>query len=223
LDTKVKILILDIAMLLAGFIMFLFLGSFNSAFVAFGAYAMIVGFIVTLFGFVEIGTDRESLQTGKRKILLLALIGIAAGLTVQYSVWAVVAPNWAFSVTTDKRTYELGEPVQITVTLENLGFVDHSFTSADSNPVVVQILWGTWEVWYSHPFHLVTDFTVAPHRSLERTFTWNQTNTSNPQIWDQTYRPGTFVIRGWIPRSKVVYSPFHSHFSAETSIDITSS
>lgn len=178
---------------------------------------------MTLFGLVEIGADRESLQASKRKIILLALIVIAAGLTVQYSVWAVVAPNWAFSVTTDKRTYELGEPVQITVTLENLGFIDHSFTSAASNPVVVQILWGPWEVWYSYPFYIVTDFTVAPHQSLERTFTWNQTNTSNPQVWDQTYRPGTFVTRVWIPRSKVVYSPFHSHFSAETSIDITSS
>jgi hypothetical protein len=227
LETKVEILILGIVVLLAGFTMFLFLGSFNSAFVSFGAYAIIIGFIVTLFGFVEIGTDKASLRASKRKIIVLALIVIAAGLTVQYSVWTIVTPNWAFSVTTDQLTYELGEPVHIVVTLENLGFIAHSFTSAVSDPVVVQIRWGILHtnVWYSHPFHIVTDFTVAPHQSLERTFTWNQTNTANPQMWNQTYMPGTYVVRAWIPHAHApwIYDPYDSHFSAETRINITSS
>lgn len=227
LETKVEILILGIVVLLAGFIMFLFLGSFNSAFVSFGAYAIIIGFIVTLFGFVEIGTDKASLRASKRKIILLALIAVAAGLAVQYSVWTVVTPNWAFSVTTDQLTYELGEPVHIVVTLENLGFIAHSFTSAVSNPVVVQIRCRILytNVWYSHPFLVVTDFTVAPHQFLERTFTWNQTNTANPQMWNQTYMPGTYVVRAWIPHAHAqwIYDPYYSHFSAETRINITSS
>ncbi len=149
LETKVKVLIVGIVVLLAGFIIFLFLAPLNSALISFGAYAMVLGFIVTLIGFVEVATDKESLRATKRKIILLALIVIAIGLTVPYSVWAIITPiytpNWAFSVITDKPTCELGEPVQIRVTLENIGFIYHSFTSSSSHPVVVVIYTQNWE------------------------------------------------------------------------------
>lgn len=226
METKVQVLILGIVVLLAGFIMFLFLGSFNSALVSLGAYAIIVGFIVTLFGFVEIGTDKASLRASKRKIIVLALIVIAAGFTVQYLVRTVVTPNWSFTIATDKSTYELGEPVQINVTLKNLGLITHSFKSATKDPVVVQILLKrlnnpfSLEVWYSNPYHEATEFTIPSHQSLERTFTWNQTNRSNPWFSNQTEIPGTYTIRAIIPNPQTEFVLDKPLFLAQTSIEI---
>ena len=210
-------------MLLGGFILLLFLAPLSPTLLSFGAYALIIGIIVTLFGLVEIATDRKSLQTIKRKIIFIALIAIAIGLTVPYSVWTVITPNWAFSVTTDKSTYELGEPVQIRVTVENLGFIAHSFTSAVSDPVAVQILRKPYsEVWYGDPFPTVTEFTISPHQSLERTFAWNQTNTSNPGLWNQTYMPGTYIIKAFIPNPRFGPVPYNPLLIAQTSINVTS-
>jgi hypothetical protein len=80
------------------------------------------------------------------------LIVVVIGLVAPYSVWAIIIPRWSFSIITDKSTYELGEPVQIKVTLQNVGSITHSFTSAVSNPLVVQILRHPHsEVWYSKP------------------------------------------------------------------------
>jgi len=223
LETKMNILTVGIVMLLGAFITLLFLAPLNPTLLTFGAYALIIGIYVTLFGLAEIAADKKSLQASKKKIILLALSVIAIGLTIPYSVWTVITPNWAFSVTTDKSTYELGEPVQIIVTLENLGFITHSFTSAVSDPVAVQILREpSSEVWYSHPFHIVTDFTIAPHQSLERTFTWNQTNTSNPGLWNQTYIPGTYFIEAFIPNPQSELIGYDPLFRARANINITS-
>jgi hypothetical protein len=224
LETKINVLIAGVVMLLSGFIALLFLAPLSPTLLAFGAYALIIGIIVTLFGLVEIATDKKSLQAIKKKIILIALTVIAVGLTVPSSVWTVTTPNWAFSVTTDKSTYELGEPVQIKVTLENLGFITHSFTSAVSDPVAVQVLSEPHsEVWYSSPFPIVTEFTISPRQSLERTFTWNQTNTSNPELWNQTYMPGTYAIKAFIPNphSELVWD-YDALFRAQTNINVTS-
>lgn len=223
METKVNVLIVGIVMLLGGFTVLLFLATLSPTLVFFGALALVGGINVTFIGFVEIATDKKPLQVSRRKIIFLALSVIVIGLTLPYSVWAVVTPNWSFSVTTDKSTYELGEPVQIRVTLENLGFITHSFTSAVSDPVVVQILWERYhEVWYSNPFHIVTEFTVTPHQSFERTFTWNQTNTSNPGLWNQTFMPGTYIIKALIPNSQSELIEDDPLFRTQTSINITS-
>lgn len=210
-------------MLLSGFIVLLFLAYLIPTLVNFGAFALVVGILVTFGSFVEIATDKESLQTSKKKIIAAAMIVTAIGLTVPYSVWAITVPRWSFSVTTDKSTYELGEPVHIRVTLENLGYITHSFTSAVSDPIVVQILWeGRHEVWYSNPFHIATKFTIPTHQLIERFFTWNQTNTSNPWMWNQTYKSGPYTIKAFIPNPQSDLIWYEALFRAQTSINITS-
>lgn len=229
LETKVKVLILGISMLLGGLIVLLFLAYLNPTLVNFGAFAFIVGILVTFGGLVEIATDKKSLQTSKKKIIAVALVVIAIGVAVPYSAWIIVVPNWSFSVTTDKSTYELGEPVHIRVTLENLGYIEHSFTSAVSDAVVVRILFQEiylkrdYYVWYSNPALIVTEFTVSTRQPFERTFTWNQANTLSPQFWNQTYMPGTYKIEAFIPNPQ--YEPMSDYnplFRARTSINITS-
>jgi len=218
-------------MLLVGFIVLLFLAHVIPTLVNFGAFAFVVGILVTFGSFVEIATDKESLQTSKKKIIAVALIVIVIGLVAPYSVWAIIVPRWSFSVTTDKSTYELGEPVHIRVTLENLGHIEHSFTSAVSDAVVVRILFQEiylkrhYYVWYSNPALIVTEFTVSTRQPFERTFTWNQTNTLTPKFWNQTYMPGTYIIEAWIPNPQFESIDWHSYmplFRAGTNINITS-
>lgn len=50
-----------------------------------------------------------------------------------------MTPKWVFSIATDKSLYNLGEEVKITMTLENLGFLTHTFDSFYSDPFVVTI------------------------------------------------------------------------------------
>ena len=211
-------------MLLGGFIILLFLAPLNPTLVSFGAFAFVVGINVTFIGFVEIATDKTSLQASKRKIILLALSVIAIGLTIPYSVWTVITPNWAFSVTTDKSTYELGEPIQIGVTLENLGFIEHSLTSGVRDLAVISISSREFgHVWYNcmHIFDWIdTQFTVPPHQSLERTFIWNQTNINFPE---EEIEPGTYWIEAFIPKGES-NRPIEvdNLFWTSTSINITS-
>jgi len=215
---KVNVLIVGIMMLLGGFTVLLFLAPLDPTLVSFGAFAFVVGINVTFIGFVEIATDKKSLQASRRKIILLALSVVAIGLTVPYSVWAVITPNWAFSLTTDKSTYELGDPVQIKVTLENLGFIEHSLTSGFSDLVVVSISSREFSrIWYNdiHVFDWIdTQFTVPPHQSLERTFIWNQTNINFPE---EEIEPDTYWIEAYIPDSDA-----RPLFHAYTTINITS-
>ena len=227
LETKVKVLILGISMLLGGFIVLLFLVYLTPTLVNFGAYAFIIGMLVTIGSLVEIATDKKSLQLSKKRIIGIALIVIAIGLAVPYSAWTIVVPNWSFSVTTDKSTYELGEPVQIRVMLENLGFISHSFTCAISDPVFFLILredmHAYGHVWYSKYYDkTATYFTVSSHQTLERTLTWNQTNIYQPE---KELEPGTYTIEAFIPRPQAGFSIEMDHdplFYARTSINITS-
>lgn len=169
-------------------------------------------------------------KLSRKKLLLLTFSVMIIAIIVSHSVWAVVTPKWSFSVTTDKSTYELGENVQITVTLKNLGFLGQSFTSSLSDPVVVwvEIVHEdptlTTLAWYS-PYHPVaTEFTIAPHQSLERNFTWNQTWTIN--LWalnGQTRMPGKYIIQAFIPNAQEdwpLLAPSHSLFTAYTTISI---
>jgi len=225
LDTKVKFLIFGISLLLGGFVVLLFLAHVIPTLVTFGAYAFIIGMLATFGSLVEIATDKKSLQLNKKRIIGIALIVIVVGLTLPYSVWAITVPRWSFTVTTDKSTYKLGEPVQIRVKLENLGFITHSFTCAISDPVLFTITQkGEYYnlVWYSKYNKTTTYFTVSSHQTLERTFTWNQTNIYQPE---KKLEPGTYIIKAFIPRpqadffSEMERDPL---FYARTSINITS-
>lgn len=146
---------------------------------------------------------RRELQLSRKKLLLLTFSITVLSMVITHSIWIVMTPNWSFTVTTDKSTYELGEKVQITVSLENSGFIAHSFTSSISDPIVVSISYVYPEnptiktqVWFS-PYHFnKTEFTLYPHQSLERKFVWNQTNIHNPE---KGIEPGTYLIKAIIP------------------------
>lgn len=155
----------------------------------------------------------------RKKLLLLTFGVMIISNAVTHSVFTVISPRWSFSVTTDKNTYRLSESVHITVTLENLGFIAHSFKSSISDPIAVSIEYGILsQVWYS-PYNLNrTEFTIAPHQTLERTFVWNQTNIHYPE---KEIEPKTYTVRACIPSSS---HPFigSSIVMASTSINITS-
>ena len=160
---------------------------------------------------------------GRKKIILVVFAVAVVAITSVLSVWAITTPKWSFSVTTDKSTYELGESVQITATLKNLGFIEHSFKSAVDVPFVVSVEMDGSR-WLS-PYHPdATEFTVPPHQSLERTFNWNQTWTRKPWWQNQTYVPGTYTIVAFTPKVEEGWTSITSHprfFTAYTSINIT--
>ena len=138
----------------------------------------------------------------KRFLLFTFSVAIIA-IAITHSLWTVIIPNWSFAVATSKSTYELGESVQITVSLKNLGFISHSFTSGISEPIVVSISYVyeenptiTTQVWFSPFQNNKTEFPILPQQSLERTFTWNQTNIYQPE---KKIESGTYLIEALIP------------------------
>ena len=159
-------------------------------------------------------------RLSRKKLLLLTFGVMIISNAVTHSVFTVVSPRWSLSVYTDKNTYRLGENVQITVTLENLGFITQSFKSSISGPIAVSIEYGILsQVWYS-PYNLNrTEFTIAPHQTLERTFVWNQTNIHYPE---KEIEPKTYTVKACVP--SFPYDPFTgpSIFWESTSINITS-
>jgi hypothetical protein len=50
--------------------------------------------------------------------IILASLSMAAVLITLYVANAIMTPSWSFEITTDKPVYNLGENVQITVTLK---------------------------------------------------------------------------------------------------------
>jgi hypothetical protein len=161
-------------------------------------------------------------KLSKKKLLLLFLGALITSAIATHSVWTIVTPRWAFSVTTDKNTYRLGENVTITVTLKNHGLIAHSFKSSISDPVVIHIMTNMLtSIWYT-PYHYnITEFTVFPNHPLERTFVWNQAKSVNIEFGKEI-EPGTYHIRAHIPSSSS--EPFIDYeiFRAWTSINITS-
>jgi hypothetical protein len=216
LETKVQFLILGISMLLVGFIVLLFLAYLTPTLVNFGAFAFIIGMLVTSGSLVEIATDKKSLQLNKKRIISIALIVIAIGLAVPYSAWTIVVPNWSFSVSTDKSTYRLGKDVEITVTLRNMGFITHSFKS-EVKVIYVSIRNRSTgiHVWYSS-YHLQDMvFSLEPNQILQGNFLWNQTNIHQPE---EEIEPGEYRIEARIPESD-----WDNYlFWAKTYINITS-
>jgi len=164
-------------------------------------------------------------RLSSKKTTLFAL-SVTLGFALVFATWVVTTPKWAFSVSTDKSTYELGENVNITVIIRNLGFITHSFKSRVSDLVVVSIDYqhissAMIQVWYN-PFHYnVTEFSVMPSQSLERSFIWNQ---SNIHLEEEEAEPGKYYIYAFVPRADST-APLRRDnlFWAWTSMNITSS
>lgn len=166
-------------------------------------------------------------KLSRNKVLLLAFSVMFVSATVTHSIKIVLTPSWSFSLSTDKSTYSLGEEVQITVSLENLGFITHSFKSSLSSPVFIQIenfsMGYSDTVWWSPPAPLdhwkTTEFTVSSHQFLEWNFVWNQTSREYPERGIQS---GTYYIGAYVP-SVTSWHPYHRPlFHAWAEINITS-
>lgn len=161
------------------------------------AYMVIPFFIYALL--VEPLMEKLS----RKKILLLTFSVMVIAIVSTQSVWVIITPKWSFSVSTDKSTYKLGETVNISMSLKNMGFIAHSFKSRVSNPVVMSIehLYGDnptirKQVYYS-PYRLEeTDFSVESNQILQRTFLWNQTSVHSPE---EEIELGTYYIIAFIP------------------------
>jgi len=166
----------------------------------------------------------------KKLLLRIAVISMIF-VVIAYFVWFVLPPRWVFSITTDKSTYLLGENVIITVRLQNLGYITHSFITCVSDPVIVSVEYQpgvnptvTSQVWYNRFHKNITEFSLGPNDSLERIFAWNQTNTQNPWVWNQTYMPGTYHIQAFIPEAddEIISGWGRNLFDAYTTINVTS-
>ena len=168
---------------------------------------------------------RKEFKLSGRKIILLASSAFLTSVLATYSIWTIITPNWSFKVMTDKTNYLLGETVEITVVLENCGFITHSFTSLVSNPIIVSVRYihpenptVTPQVWCT-PFHISkTKFTLAPHQSLEKKFFWDQTNIYNPEDKIET---GTYLIEALVPSAESDIIGATNLFYAWTIINIT--
>ena len=164
----------------------------------------------------------EGKLSGK-KFLLLTFSVISIATVTTHSVWTIVTPKWAFSVTTDKSIYSLGESVKITASLKNLGFIAHSFKSRISDPVWIII--GEYyyfsPVWWSPYNESIAEFSIAPNQSLERNFIWNQTKCERCHP-EKAIEPGTYSIEAFIPRADSTMPPDTDVlFCAGTRINIT--
>jgi len=167
-----------------------------------------------------------SSKLSRKKLLLLFLGVLIISAIFTHSVWAIITPRWAFSVTTDKNTYKLGEEVKITVALKNLGFITHSFKSRAIEPayIVIEYLYKghTTPVWGTSAHESVTEFSIKPNQSLERNFIWNQTKSINIEFGEEI-EPGGYYIKAFIPSADFTM-PFvvYNLFWAWTKINITS-
>lgn len=185
------------------------------------AYMLAYPLIYALFVPVLTGNGKLSLK----KLLLLSFSITIISVVFTNLAWAIATPKWSFSLVTDKSTYRLGEAVKITVSIRNLGFIAHSFESSVSDPVVVSIEYQYTEnpttrtqVWYS-PFHIsTTRFSIAPNESLERNFTWNQTNV---HIQREEIKLGRYYITALVPRADSTNIGLDNLFITSTKINIT--
>jgi len=177
---------------------------------------IIACFLVFAFAF-DFLVGRSKLSVKKVLLLTFAVIVVAA--TTTHSVWTVITPRWSFSISTGKSTYTVGENVRITASLENLGFITHSFKSSIKDPVVISITkaYSTRQVWFSPFYFEETEFTIPPHQSLERTFIWNQTNINHPE---EKIEPGTYYISAFIESVTSDMPSWDPIFSAGTKINI---
>jgi len=207
-----------------------FLTSLDLVFIHYGMLASPLWFILVyivpwalLFAFAVDFFGGKSKFSG-RKVLVLTFGVMLISTLFTHSVWTIVTPRWTFSVSTDKSTYKVGEQVKITASLMNVGFITHSFTSRASDPVLFSIRYEySLQVCYSRLHEEITVFSLSANQSLERTFTWNQTNTANSWAWNQTYMLGTYSIQAFIPNAGSTTLYFEDPlFSAWTSINITS-
>jgi hypothetical protein len=162
----------------------------------------------------------------RRKLLVLILGLIIASSGVTHVAWVIGTPKWSFTISTDKSIYALTEDVHVTVTLTNLGYIPHSFSSIVDPPIIVEV-WSTYsdyddnlekdlQMWYTAIFNQSqTTLTIPPGQSLTKTFVWNQTESS------LRIAPGTYLVDAFVPDLSQDLSTPLAPFWAETYINVT--
>jgi len=166
--------------------------------------------------------------SGKRLIILVLCLMIASS-GATHAAYIVGTPKWSFTVSTDKSTYMQNETIHITVTLKNLGYIPHSFSSNVDPPILVGVwttdFYGSYpekglQVWYNvFVIKNQTSFTISPGESFTRTFAWNQTYS----YFSGQVGPRTYIVSAFVPDpSSSTTEPYLSPFRNETLINITS-
>src|SRR5215469_16044969 len=147
--------------------------------------------------------ERRSLlsgATGSIPATALPLLGPAV----------LVRPDPGFDVvlTTDKTSYAVGEPVDLTLTETNT--TDHPISVATGDVAPLSILQNGSDFWDSdggpHAIHsnVIELLTVAPGQSVTSHFVWNGASNDNPLI-GQT---GTFEARFPVGPGEAVSTTF---------------
>jgi hypothetical protein len=167
--------------------------------------------------------DRENqlkLSFGGVLIIILVLV---VSVTLSF-FFVLLTPRWSFTVATSKAVYAIGEDVEITVTLKNMGYLSRSIASAFTHPVIVWVKEeGGAQAWYAPSSVQAnqTTFTLAAGQSLTRTFVWNGS------YYDDLRLPGNYSVHAAIPnannaRMSDVGTEEGRQFYAHIIIDITS-
>lgn len=135
-------------------------------------------------------------KQGKLKRAVALALALTLTFVTPYAVYAVVTPNWNFSILTHKTSYNLGESVAITARLSNNGYFSHSISTNHSVRLVFEI----------DDYHLFfrdylsydlsqSELSILPSRVFEKTLVWNQT-----WLHDEKRTPinetGDYIIRG---------------------------
>jgi hypothetical protein len=192
--------------------------------------AFVITSILTYRYLVEPITERME----RKKLVLVAISIVIISITFFLSTKVIAGPNWSFTVSTNKPTYKLGEEVHITVSLENKGFIPHSFKLINDEPLYVGVrcqypyLAGSMLPVWCTPFHeKYTDYyqEIQPSKNLEKLFLWNNTkNYSDQEIQLGTYKVGVYIARMTPPwASQTLRFTYHdTPFISWTIINITS-
>ncbi|MGD0158689.1 MAG: hypothetical protein ABSB89_00150 [Candidatus Bathyarchaeia archaeon] len=169
-----------------------------------------------------------------RKLLVLVFGLIIASSGVTHAVYVIDTPKWSFTVSTGKSVYAPAEGVHITVTVTNLGYISHSFSTIVDPSIIVEV-WSTYyedgipepivdmQMWFTAFVNQsLTTLTFSPGQSLTRTVVWNQT-LIHPES-SLLVKPGTYLVDAFIP--DVSFYPdlnnYLAPFWAETFINVTS-
>ena len=123
--------------------------------------------------------------------------------TIQYSNQSVASGgngNLELTMTLDKTSYSLGEPVNITLTITNISNQTINFEHTgldfdfqvynDTNNVVYQ-----WSNFRAIPQFIMIE-PLSPGESISTNFTWLQTCNFNAQVEGNPVSPGTYYIVG---------------------------
>ena len=123
--------------------------------------------------------------------------------TIQYSNHSVASGgngNLELTMTLDKTTYSLGEPINLTLTLTNISnqTINYEHTGLDFD---FQVYNGTNNVVYKWSNFMgiaqfITNEPLLPGESKSDTFTWQQTCNFNAQVNGDPVSTGTYYIVG---------------------------